>query len=68
MVTPKERDDAIFWGVIAFVVLVGAIVWLGNDAGWWTFNFPFWPIIIAWVAFAILVSAIRKIRSREAKV
>ncbi|MFC1506029.1 hypothetical protein ACFLQ6_03045 [Thermoproteota archaeon] len=58
--TKKQRDDAIFWGVIGLIILVSSGIWLGKELGWWQFDFPFWPVIAIWIGFAILVSAIRK--------
>lgn len=60
--TKKERDDAIFWGVIGLIILASAGIWLGKELGWWQFEFPFWPVIAIWIGFAILVSALKKFR------
>jgi len=59
-ITRKQKDDAIFWGVIGLIILVSAGIWLGRELGWWHFDFPFWPVIAIWIGLAILVSAIRK--------
>ena len=37
----KERDDAVFWGVIGVIVVSSGFTWFGKDAGWWAFDFPF---------------------------
>lgn len=58
--TQKQRDDAIFWGMIGLIILVSSGIWLGKELGWWQFDFPFWPVIFIWVGLAILISAIRK--------
>ena len=62
----SKRDDAIFWLVIGTIVLVSALTGLGTEAGWWAYEFPFWPTIFVWVGIAIVVSAIKKIRNPEA--
>ncbi len=59
----KERDDAIFWGVIGFIILVSSFIWLGKEVGWWQFEFPFWPVIFIWIGIAIIISAARKLYS-----
>ena len=61
----KERDDAVFWGVIGTIILVSALTWLGTEAGLWAFEFPFWPAMFVWVGFAIVISSIRKLRNPE---
>ncbi|MCK5627376.1 hypothetical protein KAI23_05360, partial [Candidatus Bathyarchaeota archaeon] len=43
--TRKQKDDAIFWGIIGLIILVSASIWLGKELGWWHFDFPFWPMI-----------------------
>jgi len=58
----KERDDAIFWGVIGVIILISSLIWFGKEAGWWVFEFPFWPVIFIWIGIAVIISAIRKLR------
>jgi predicted tellurium resistance membrane protein TerC len=60
-ITEKERDDAIFWGVIGVIILISSIIWLGKEVGWWQFEFPFWPVIAIWIGIAILLAAIKKL-------
>ncbi len=45
----KERDDAVFWGVIGVIVLVEALTWLGTEVGLWLLEFPFWTTMAVWV-------------------
>lgn len=61
----KERDDAIFWGVIGVIVLVEALTRLGTEVGLWVLEFPFWATITVWVGIAIVVSSTRKLLNRE---
>lgn len=61
----KKRDDAIFWGVIGVIILASALTGLGTAVGYWEVEFPFWSTMFVWMGFAILVSAIRKLRSPE---
>ncbi len=58
----KEKESAIFWGILAAFVLAGGIIWLGNDLGWWQIALPFWPIAVIFVGLVILISAIRKFK------
>lgn len=49
-------------GLIAgLFILAWGITWLGNDLGFWQFDFPFWPVVIILIALAILFSEIRKL-------
>lgn len=61
----KERDDAVFWGVIGVIVLVEALTWLGTEVGLWTLEFPFWATMAVWIGFGIVVSSIRKLLNPE---
>jgi predicted tellurium resistance membrane protein TerC len=61
----KQRDDAIFWGVIGVIVVVSALTGLGTAAGYWEVEFPFWPTMFVWIGFGIVVSSIRKLQNPE---
>jgi uncharacterized protein (DUF983 family) len=61
----KEKDDAVFWGVIGVIILVAALTWLGTEVGLWVLEFPFWGTMAVWVGIAIVVSSIRKLRNPE---
>lgn len=61
----KEKDDAVFWGVIGVIILVEALTWLGTEVGLWVLEFPFWATMAVWVGIAIMVSSIRKLLNRE---
>jgi predicted tellurium resistance membrane protein TerC len=61
----KRRDHAIFWGVIGVIILAEASTALGKAVGYWEADFPFWASILAWIGFAIVYTAVRKIISVE---
>ena len=61
----KQRDDAIFWGVIGVIILVSALTGLGTAAGYWNVEFPFWPTMFVWMGFAIVISSVRKLLNPE---
>ena len=61
----KKMNDAIFWAVIGIVVVLSALSGLGTEAGWWAYDFPFWPVMFVWVGVCIVVESIRKLRNPE---
>ena len=61
----KKINDAIFWAVIGTLVVISAVTGLGTEAGWWAYEFPFWPVMFVWVGFGIVVESIRKLRNPE---
>lgn len=61
----KKMNDAIFWAVIGILVVLSALSGLGTEAGWWAYDFPFWPVMFVWVGVCIVVESIRKLRNPE---
>ena len=61
----KKMNDAIFWAVIGIVVALSALTGLGTEAGWWAYDFPFWPVMFVWFGFCIVVESVRKLRNPE---
>jgi len=61
----KKMNDAIFWAVIGVVIVLSALSGLGTEAGWWAYDFPFWPVMFVWVGVCIVVESIRKLRNPE---
>ena len=61
----KKMNDAIFWAVIGILVVISAFSGLGTEAGWWAYEFPFWPVMFVWFGFCIVVESIRKLRNPE---
>ena len=61
----KKMNDAIFWAVIGIVVVLSALSGLGTEAGWWDYDFPFWPVMFVWFGVCIVVESIRKLRNPE---
>ena len=55
-----KRGQDIVGLLIGLFVLAWGVVWMGNEMGWWQYNFPFWPIIVILVAIAILSSVLKK--------
>jgi hypothetical protein len=60
----KKRDDAIFWSVIAILVVVSAFTGLGTEVGRWAYEFP-WSLMFFWIVFTIVLSSVRKLHSQE---
>jgi len=46
--------------ILGLFILCWGIVWLGNDIGWWSFSFPFWPIIVILTGITILLYELKK--------
>jgi len=59
--THRKQKIGISGLIISLFIFAWGITWLGNDLGWWKFEFPFWPIVIILIAMAILFNEIKKI-------
>jgi len=58
--TNKSRNASIGMLVIAIFLICWGLVWFGNDLGWWSINFPFWPFIVILVGLAIIIHELIK--------
>ncbi|HWQ65586.1 MAG TPA: hypothetical protein VN372_01830 [Methanospirillum sp.] len=50
--------------ILSIFILSWGIVWLGNDLGWWEFQFPFWPVIMIIIGLVILLREVQKSMQR----
>ncbi len=56
----RREKLSLGWLLSGLLILAWGVTWLGNDLGWWEFNFPFWPALIILVAFGVLLSQFKK--------
>ncbi|MHA2063373.1 MAG: hypothetical protein ACXABY_03210 [Candidatus Thorarchaeota archaeon] len=56
---PSSTGDMVFWTIVGIIVVLAAVVWLGNEMTWWQITFPFWPVIGILVGIAIIGMAIK---------
>ena len=40
-------------------LLSWGVIWLGNDLGYWTLPFPFWPVLLILISAGMVISAVR---------
>jgi hypothetical protein len=46
--------------VFSLLILSWGVAWLGNDLGWWQFDFPFWPVLVVIIGLAALINTIKE--------
>ncbi|MFH0966734.1 MAG: hypothetical protein V1862_03510 [Methanobacteriota archaeon] len=56
----KSDSYSIGGVLLALFILSWGVIWLGNDIGWWSLQFPFWPIVVIIIGLAILLHEVRK--------
>ena len=56
----SDKGELFFGGLIGLIVLAAGLNWLANDLGWWTFDFPFWPLIVIVTGLGILSSVFNR--------
>jgi hypothetical protein len=53
------KEGSIGGLLLALFIISWGIVWLGNDLKWWTFVFPFWPVVIILIGLGILIHELK---------
>jgi hypothetical protein len=56
----KSKSCSIGGILLAILIMAWGIIWLGNDSGWWSIKFPFWPVLAILIALGILLNEGRK--------
>ena len=55
----KEKNDAAGGIIFGLIVLALGLLWMGNEAGWWAINLPFWPLVVVIIGIFILFGSIK---------
>ena len=61
----KEKGEGGVAGIIFGILVIAlGVVWMGNEAGWWLINLPFWPLVIVIIGLFMFFGSLKKMMSR----
>jgi hypothetical protein len=60
----EDKHGGVFGIVFGLIVLALGLLWMGNEAGWWAINLPFWPLVVVIIGVFILFGSIKGLMYR----
>ena len=56
-----ESHGSGFGGIIfGLIVLALGLIWMGNEAGWWAIDLPFWPLVVVVIGLFMFFGSLKK--------